>query len=396
MNKLSCLRAGSLIASRAAGLSRADGLWLEEHVHGCDACASESELLSAVRGVLSSVPAELSIEARSGAIRNALQTHRGTASPTRRAPIRPAVLGLSFAGALALAAASAAIAWPRDPGVPQAPSARAPSITPITGDALIVSEAEKLQTGARIQTREGVRVALAHADVQLAARSDAQWNAAARELTLREGELTAEVDPTRNQSFVVITRDFRVEVLGTRFAVTQTSVSVTRGRVRIVSPDGSERAVLAAGERYDVETATAEEARVASSPKRAEVRPAPAATHVPALLTEARDALASDRLEQARRAIDRALSAKPSGAARAEALTLRAELLVAQGDRGGALSAYLEVASRFQKLPAGENALFAAARIHGDAPAAKKLLQQYLERYPNGRFVVEAKYRLQR
>lgn len=393
MSKLSCLRAGSLIAARAAGLSRADGLWLEEHVHGCHDCAAQAELLTAVRSTLQSVPVELPVEARNRAIRNALQAHRGTASPTRRAPIRPAVLGLSFAGAFALAAA-AVIAWPRDAGTASAPSARAPSIVPITGDAVIVSEAEKLQSGARIRTDAEVQVALAHADVTLTARSDAQWNPATRELTLREGELTAEVDPARQQSFVVVTRDFRVEVLGTRFAVTQTSVSVTRGRVRILALDGSERAVLGAGERYDVESATAEQAKAPSEPKRTDVKPA--VTNVPALLTEARDALASDRLEQARRAIDRALSAKPSGAARAEALTLRAELLVAQGDRGGALAAYLEVASRFQKLPAGENALFSAARIHGDTGAAKKLLQQYLERYPNGRFVVEAKYRLQR
>jgi ferric-dicitrate binding protein FerR (iron transport regulator) len=393
MNKLSCLRAGSLIAARASGLSRADGLWLEEHVHGCDDCAAEAELMTAVRSTLQSVPAELPIEARNRAIRNALHAHRGTASSTRRAPIRPAVLGLSFAGALALAAA-ALIAWPRDPGAASAPSARTLSSAPSAGDALIVSEAEKLQAGARVHTDAAIRVALAHADVGLAAKSDAQWNAAARELTLREGELNADVDPARHQSFVVITRDFRVEVLGTRFAVTQTSVSVTRGRVRIVSLDGSERAVLGAGERYDVESATAEETQDPSAPKRAEVKPL--VTNVPALLTEARDALAADRLEHARRAIDRALAAKPSGAARAEALTLRAELLVAQGDRGGALAAYLEVASRFQRLPAGENALFAAARIHGDATAAKKLLQQYLERYPNGRFVVEAKYRLQR
>lgn len=386
MTKLSCLRAGSLIAGRAAGLSRADGLWLEEHVHGCDDCAAEAELLSAVRSTLHRLPVELPLDERNRAIRNALQAHRGTVDPTRRAPARPVILGLSFAGALAVAAA-AVIAWPRETG--EAPSARAPISAPV-----IVTEAEKLQAGARIATRSGMRVALAHADVALAPDSDAQWNAALRELTLHGGGLTADVDPARRESFAVVTRDFRVEVLGTRFAVTQTSVSVTRGRVRVVSPDGSERAVLGPGERYDVEAATADVTDETSAPKRTETKAT--AINVPALLTEARDALASDRLEQARRAIDRALSAKPSGAARAEALTLRAELLVAQGDRSGALAAYLEVAGRFQKLPAGENALFSAARIHGDAAAAKKLLQQYLERYPQGRFVVEAKYRLQR
>lgn len=389
MSKLSCLRAGSLIAARASGLSRADGLWLEEHVHGCASCATQAELLTAVRRTLQSVDSELPDSARNRAVRNALQAHyRGTASPTRRAPVPPALLGFTVAGVIALGVAAMILL--RQPSSPAAaPIAQAPRAI----QAPVVSEAEKLQSGARILTAAGMHVALAHAQVELSARSDAQWNGATRELSLRDGELTADVDPARHQSFAVVTRDFRVEVLGTRFSVTQTSVSVTRGRVRVVSLDGVERAVLTAGERYDVETAAA---NAAPAPKRVEAKPAPAVPNVPALLTEARDALAQSRMEQARRAIDRALAAKPSGAARAEALTLRAELLVAQGDRSGALAAYLEVAERFQKLPAGENALFAAARMHGDAAAAKALLKQYLERYPHGRFQVEAKYRLQR
>jgi hypothetical protein len=194
----------------------------------------------------------------------------------------------------------------------------------------------------------------------------------------------------------VVTQDFRVEVLGTRFEVTQSSVVVLRGRVRVVSPSGEERAVLEAGERYD-HVAEAELAPEPDAPE-PDAPEARAREHVnvAALLTQARDALAAGQLERSRRAIESVLAAKPRASARAEALTLRAELFDVQGDRASAIAAYLEVATRFRTLPAGENALFAAARLERSDAKAHKLLSQYLERYPRGRFVVEAKYRLER
>ena len=67
------------------------------------------------------------------------------------------------------------------------------------------------------------------------------------------------------------------------------------------------------------------------------------------------------------------------------------------GDRGAAVEAYLRVARAFAELPAGENALFAAARLEADrqrSAAAAQLLERYLERYPHGRFEREARARL--
>jgi len=402
----SCLRAGSLIAARAAGLSRANGLWLEEHVHACTTCTREAELLSGVRAILLDAELAPTSGASNRAIHKALHAHRrGTASPTSRAPVRPIVLGLSFATALALIAITAVMQ--REYAASDAVHATATATVPRVErrPAVVMSDADRLQAGARVRTTERLQVLLAHASVELAPDSDAQWNGAARELSLRSGVVIAEVDPEPHRSFAVITNDFRVEVLGTRFEVTPSSVSVSRGRVRIAALDGTERAVLNAGERYDLEAETAvlapkpqkrSEARKAVGKATTAPSPAISAPDVAALLTEARDALATDRFEQARRAIDRALAAQPAGATRAEALTLRAELLSAQGNRAGAVAAYIEVATRFQSMPAGENALFAAARMNDDAAAAKKLLAQYLERYPHGRFVVEAKYRLKR
>jgi hypothetical protein len=399
----SCLRAGSLIAARAAGLSRADGLWLEEHIHACTTCTREAELLSGVRAIVLDAELELSSEARNRAIRRSLHAHRrGTASPTSRAPVRPFMMGLSFATALGVLAIAGVMR--RDEASGLATPAVAAAVVPrVEQPVIVMSDADRLQAGARVHTKERVRVMFAHASVELAPGSDAQWNGATRELSLRSGSVSVEVDPEPHRSFAVVTNDFRAEVLGTRFEVTPSSVSVSRGRVRVAALDGSERAVLNAGERYDLEAETAvlepkPQKRSEARKPVSKVTPSPAISppNVAALLTEARDALATDRFEQARRAIDRALSAQPAGATRAEALTLRAELLSAQGNRAGAVAAYLEVATRFQSLPAGENALFAAARMHDDAAAAKKLIAQYLERYPHGRFVVEAKYRLKR
>jgi hypothetical protein len=57
----------------------------------------------------------------------------------------------------------------------------------------------------------------------------------------------------------------------------------------------------------------------------------------------------------------------------------------------------LLVAKRFANLQAGENALFASARLDADrlsgSPAEAGLIR-YLARYPRGRFVKEAEARL--
>ena len=76
---------------------------------------------------------------------------------------------------------------------------------------------------------------------------------------------------------------------------------------------------------------------------------------------------------------------------------LRAECALVAGDAAGASAAYLHVARSFARLPAGENALFAAARIErerGASAQAARILEQYLERYPDGRFAKEARNRL--
>jgi TolA-binding protein len=67
------------------------------------------------------------------------------------------------------------------------------------------------------------------------------------------------------------------------------------------------------------------------------------------------------------------------------------------GDPKEAAKRYAEVARKHGDSPAGETALFAAARAahsSGQRDEAKRLLERYLGRYPNGQFVKEARNRL--
>lgn len=394
MIKPKCMRAGTLIAARGAGLSRADGLWLEEHISGCRACAEEAAVMNNVVAVAHSMAPELSNAARSRAMRRALAAHPGGASAARQELSTKLIWSAGLAVAAAAVIALAAVMHSEQAG--DAPSAALPQPPAVQQQLAIAPQlsrdAEQLQAGVRVRMQARTQVTLDHASVELAPQSEAQWNAATHELALPEGELLAEVDPSAHKPFAVVTRAFRVEVLGTRFEVTQSSVSVLRGHVRVVSPEGRELAVLLAGERYDHVVEAGAEPLEASEP----VAVRNGRVNVAALLTQARDALAAGQLERSRRAIESALVAKPSAAARAEALTLRAELFNVQGDRASAIKAYLEVAERFKTMAAGENALFAAARLERKESAARALLTRYLERYPRGRFVVEAKYRLER
>jgi hypothetical protein len=77
-------------------------------------------------------------------------------------------------------------------------------------------------------------------------------------------------------------------------------------------------------------------------------------------------------------------------------MSLRAEAHLMAGQRAAAVRSYLQVARRFAGSAAGENALFAAARLEAErgAPRAPALLSRYLERYPQGRFVRDARSRM--
>jgi TolA-binding protein len=130
-------------------------------------------------------------------------------------------------------------------------------------------------------------------------------------------------------------------------------------------------------------------------------RTAPAAPAAPPvkpsaarLLAQAREAFTRLDHAAAERHADAALDAGPTRAQAAEARTLLAECAHAAGRLDDALSRYEAIAARFGDLPAGETALFAAARLEarrGRTDAARALFTRYLDRYPSGRFADDAR-----
>jgi hypothetical protein len=264
-----------------------------------------------------------------------------------------------------------------------------------------------------LRATQVARVALAHGTLELTAGTTLRWDRDARQVTLEHGSVTADVDPNAGQRFRVQTRRFTVHVLGTRFTVDQDGVSVERGKVAVLAPDGTVWvAALTAGEHFTA----AEESAQAPAPEATDtLADADAAAHdvatresprardgrslrqARALLAQARAQLAAGDTLTASGTVGEALASAGTRADRAEALSLRAECSLVAGDFERAIAGYLRVSRAYANLPAGQNALFAAARLQaerGQRAAAVGLLTRYLGRYPRGRFVSEARQRL--
>jgi hypothetical protein len=114
-------------------------------------------------------------------------------------------------------------------------------------------------------------------------------------------------------------------------------------------------------------------------------------------LEQARTALGRRDIATARGIVASVLRSRLDRRDQAEALTLRAECALVAGDLAAASTGYALVAKRFADLSAGENALFASARLDAErlsGPSAEAGLTRYLARYPHGRFVKEATARL--
>jgi TolA-binding protein len=356
-----------------------------------------SGLDQALRELADRAPAEpLSARARDRALDAALAT---AIAPRRRRWLAPAGIGVGLALA---AAAAVALLVARD------------SSSPVRPHAVALAPAAWTSVG--------------HARVRLAAGGEA-WQAGDGEVRLQAGRVEVEVDPAARRSFRVVAPGFTVDVLGTVFAVELDGVEVTRGAVRITSPSGAvlvER--LAAGERWsnartvragapppvadepaagepeaDEHTAdepvagepdeiAMDELDVATStPRRAPVRSAQA------WLGEARSLLAGGDVAGARAAVKQALAARPPRAVRADAEALIAESHLRAGELDVAVRHFTAVAERYRDLATGEAALFAAARYQarlGRGADARRLLETYLQRYPQGSLATQARTQL--
>lgn len=377
MKNLGCMRFQEALDGRAAPLSNASRLALEEHLASCDECRKDVAAIDRLRSLAADLPSELSSTRRSRAIRAALATE----VVARQEPVAKRFpwalaggLAVAAAAVLAIGAFALASSSPEIAGVKEgAPKVDVPEP--------IVEE----HAPSHVIASAGDRHVFGAATVELPNGGEFGYAEDERRLTLVRGFLRIVVDPSQQSSFQVDTARFSVLVLGTIFEVDELQVRVIRGAVKVLAPDG----------RVLVERLEADQTWTADVEPVADVQPVEVDTspeHARRLLARAREQIAARDLGGAQTTIQAALEAPHGTREAAEAATLRAAIAKNRGDLATAFRGYRDVARRYARLPAGESALFAAAKIaveRGDRATARQLFDDYLRRYPSGRFRAE-------
>jgi hypothetical protein len=371
-------------------------LELESHLLECAACREERARASVVGVLKRYAPPPLS-RAAERRINDQLVAATREDPPARAARRLPRWRLLQ--PALALAAASA-IWWARRP-------------VPIAEGQVVTAAAPG-------------RVAFGGAQVAFGVGTSMRLHPAARALELDRGEADVEVTPGLPGRFRVTTPRFIVEVLGTRFVVTATTVRNLHGKVRVLDLGERELIVLQAGEEWSAPGtalgSTAENSPAKPSPAlttnaapRPEVppsvapaparpplfsgpRPGPGPRHTAGeLLARAKTALADGDVVTTRSLLTRVRGFSPSEGESIAAEQLLAHALLVEGRRDEAIAAYRRVARRSPGSVDGEAAAFTVGQLlleRGRAAEAEAVLNEYLARYPLGRFVREARERL--
>jgi ferric-dicitrate binding protein FerR (iron transport regulator) len=391
------MRVGVLLERRAAGLTEAERLVVEEHVAGCPSCAQDARLLTLVTDLAMTAEGALTESARARAIARALRADAPSAaadaSPRRSGRRAATLLRAAAAGAAAAlfwaqpvqldAPALAGLGAAARSGVPALPAATAPSVLEgavLVGGA-VVAAGSPLPARGRFVSNEGARVRLDRAVIDLEALSEVSWDPTTHTVSLHGGTVRVDVEPLPGRIFRVAATQFLVEVLGTRFEVGPQHVRVERGRVRVRDTSGDEIAEIAAGGRWELW----------SEDEDADAVRRPAA--VDELLRKARHELATGDVGAARVTLDAAFARRLTGSQRAEAQSLRAECALVEGNDREAARRYERVAEEHARSLAGENALFGAAQAEqraGRIARARTLYERYLSRYPQGRLRAEA------
>ncbi|NUP13008.1 MAG: hypothetical protein HOW73_43770 [Polyangiaceae bacterium] len=391
MMRPACFQAMAIADRIESKVDEAERLRLDEHLATCARCSEDVTLLQGIARTARSV-GELDAAARERALSRAFRAHasaRHEVAATRGPGLRS---GWFAVPAVAAVAAAAALFF----GTQRGPSALAlfPSTTSGGLHADVVAPVSSAAVR-DIEIAAGESVALEGALATAIAPASVAWDAGEATAHVKHGSVRFEVTPGRSKPFVVVTERYRVDVLGTIFVVGERDVTVERGRVQIVPNGGSAApALIGAGERWELDE-PAKEAGAASSDSGAARAPQ---QDVRAVFSRARKHLAGGEHKQARRLVEQILSGSSLTAAQhAEAQTLLAECSLVAGDSKEAARRYAEVAKQHRDLPAGETALFAAARAahkSGQSAEARRLLRQYLSSYPNGQFANEARTRL--
>lgn len=416
----SCREARDAILAAARGqVTEAQRLRLDEHLAGCAACREERGQWMLLERLGSLPPPRLGAAAQQQILRR-LVTEPAPAAP-RSAPVPAAprrwALGLAAAAVLLLA-------WRLAPR----PGAELAAVAPAQREA---------GPATLVEARQGGQVTMQGVTIEYAAGTRLRLREAERQVELLRGEVEVDVTPQRQEGarFRVLTAGFIVEVLGTRFRVTEDGVLTLRGRVQVLDRQGRVLSVLGAGERWSAGPAAAAgpadplrpaapaAARSEPAPAAGRGEPAPAAPPAPASaqpaeaprptgpapqrrpalpsagrrIAEARSALASGDVALARRRLGEARAAAPSRAQRAALGLIEAECLLSERRYDQAIAAYRGVSQEHADDPAGETAAFAVAQLlseRGAAEEARSALEAYLRRYPQGRFVREVSAKL--
>jgi len=395
-----CFRIRSILTEMVGNhASEADRLRVEEHLATCEPCRQEKARWLLLETLRDQPVQGLSSAARDRVLSAVLAAPRGPVErPVRRVSPR---VGVAVA-AVACAAVVGIGLWvktrpdrvvERAPiGSPTLPKATLPKPGP--GQDLIVAEnpGSMAYGGARIRYLAGASF-----------RIEPQR----RHVELLKGELDVEVTPGLPGRFRVDCARFSVEVLGTHFIVGQDHVRTLHGKVRVLDGEGTEVAIVAAGQswRYSQPTPPAKVFKpgpvaavgaTGAAPRR-RPRAIPRGPSVEQLLSEARTVLGAGNPAQARARLDQALDAEPTRRQRAQVELLAADTLLVESKYTAALAGYRRTLALFDGFPEAETAAFAMAQLlieRGSVDEARRALSRYLERYPEGRFHQEVSRKL--